>query len=129
MKRMTADEFNKVKSKVTAKTRPSSRDLEGIMIDLDYFLEQSDVLQVVKRKKTGELHRLIEVRCKLISKSTLISDVAAEIERVWTEYMAYWNFEAHALHFSSDELIFDFITGTQYPDQYIYITGSIIVTA
>ena len=99
------------------------------MIDLDYFLEQSGVLQVVKRKKTGELHRLIELRCKLISKSTLISDVATEVERVWTEYMAYWNFEAHALKYSDNELDFDFITGTQRPDQYIYITGSIIVTA
>ena len=129
MKHMTADEFNKVKSKVTAKTRPSSSDLEGIIVDLHHFLQESGVLKVVKVKKTGELDRLIDVRCKLISKSASISDVAAEVERVWTEDIAYRNFEAHALHHSSDGFIFDFITGTQYPDQYIYITGSIIVNA
>lgn len=127
VQQMTPNQFTKIKSRLSAQTRPSSSDLEGIIVDLRYFLEQSGILKVAKVKKTGDLHQLIEVRCKLISKSASIAEIAAFVERVWTEDIAYRDFEAHALHHSSDELILDFITGTRFPNRYTYITGRIMV--
>ncbi len=129
MQQITPHQLNKIKSSLPAQTRPSSSNLEGLIIDLRYFLEQAGILKVLKVKKTGELYRLIEVRCKLISKPASIAEVAAEVERVWIEDIAYRDFEAHSLYYSSDDLILDFITGTEFPDHYIYVTGSIIVNA
>lgn len=129
MQQMTPDQLNKIKSRLSAQTRPSSSDLEGIIVDLTYFLEKSDILKVLKVKKTGDLHQLIEVRCKLISRSASIAEVAAFVERVWTEDIAYRDFEAHTLYYSTDELTLDFITGAEFPNRYIYVTGRIIVDA
>jgi hypothetical protein len=110
---------------MSSKNRASSRNVEGLITDCLHLLEQSGVLQAIEAKKTGEAQCLIEIRCKPASAASTLPELAAEIERVWLEDLAYPDIEAHTLSTTSDEAIIDFVTASQHGNY--YVTGKIVV--
>jgi hypothetical protein len=123
---MTIEQFHLLKRKIMAQGTPGSRDdLEGMMIDFQHSLDQSRLLTRVHLKKTGDPDCMIETTCQPAAETLAISEVVAEIERLWMEELRYHQFEAHAIHRADYQEALDFITVGEHGGS--YVTGRIAV--
>jgi hypothetical protein len=124
--RVHGAELETVKRQVMSRNRPAtSGELEGVIIDASYFLEQSGILDVRKIKKTGDTASMLQVVCRPISQVVAGEKLVSEVERVWLEEICFQDFEAHALEVSKENAHLDFVTVSQGSNH--YYTGRITV--
>ena len=124
---MTTDEFHKLKRQIIAAGRLSpSSNLEGIITDFYYYLEQSGLLKVLKIVKTGDPQSMLEVRCKLV-RATNPAELIVTLEQIWITWLAYSAFEAHAVYEDHGKVALDFVTAHDPRSSETYITGRIVV--
>ena len=104
----------------------SSSQLDGIIIDLNYFLEESGIFEVVKIKKTGEPWSMVEIKCKIVLGAISSQEIIATLEQAWRK-VQYQHFEAHIILRKDKNFQLDFIIEVADADVYLYVTGNITV--
>lgn len=123
---MKRDEFGQLAQKIIAQGLPlAGVDLKGMIADFHHALEASLLLSAIKVRKTGEPTHMIAAFCEPASAASSPTEIAGEVERLWTEELRYSAFEAHALVPSDEEVVLDCLTmlGPQGP----YVTARIVV--
>lgn len=124
--RVSSAEFHRIKAKIKTEHRHiSGKNFQGSVTDFDYYLDQSDIIRLVKLRKTGELDALLEARCEARFLSNAASEIIPEVERIWVDHLAYRDFEAHTINVIDDEVVMDFVSVAGSSNY--YVTGRIIV--
>ena len=95
------------------------------MVDFQRSLEQSSLLTRVRVKGTDDLGCMIEATCQPAVNTPTISEIIAEVERLWMEELRYQHFEAHALVRTDYNESLEFVTESGQGG--FYVTGRIAV--
>jgi hypothetical protein len=124
---MRTSQFEAVRHAVMASGRPyHSADLDGMTADIQYHLGNAALFDRIRVDKTGDRHRLLVVRCRPASPGISLQQVAAELERIWTQDLRFEHQAAHDLQVNDDTVTLRFVT--QWAPGGPYVTGSVIVT-
>lgn len=87
----------------------SGANLTGMLQDFWHALETSPVLTAVNVKKTGDPNQIIAASCVAVAPAQA-AEVAAELERLWTQQLCYQPSEVHTLSVCSDKVVLEGIT-------------------
>jgi hypothetical protein len=124
---MHSSQFEIVRHAVTASGRPySGANLDGMAADIVYHLGNAAVFDRIRVKKTGDRRRLLVVRCRPAGRDISTQQVAAELERIWTEDLRLEHQAAHVLQVKDETVTLRFVTH-EHPGG-LYVTGSVIVS-
>ena len=122
-----SSQFEAVRHAVMASgQRYSSANLDGMVADIDHYLGNAALFDRIRVKKTGDRRCLLVVRCRPASPGISPRQVAAELERIWTEDLRFEYQAAHVLQVNDDTVTLRFVT--QWDPGGLYVTGSVIVT-
>jgi hypothetical protein len=124
---MHSSQFEAVRHAVMANGQPSSgANLDGMAADILYHLGNAAVLDRIRVKKTGDRRGLLVVRCRPVDRDISTQQVAAELERIWTEDLRLKHRAAHVLQVKDETVTLRFVT--QGHPGGLYVTGSVIVS-
>ena len=123
------ENFEAAKADVMARYLPShSGNLQGMLVDFDHYLRESDILVFVSVMRTDDHANLIEAHCRTEGVSAFKGQY--EAERIWVESLCYREFEAHIVSDTtfpenSKRLVLEFATVGL--SSRVYVTGKIVV--
>jgi hypothetical protein len=124
---MRNSQFKAVRHAIMANGQPyNSADLDGMTADIHYYLGTAGLFDRIGVKKTGDRRDLLVIRCRPASPGISPQQVAAQLERIWTQDLRFEHQAAHDLQVNDDTVTLRFVT--QWAPGGLYVTGSVIVT-
>ena len=89
--------------------KSSGDNLRGFEIDIEAFLDESDVLSDAWVTSGEDEDCMITATCNYSDISSE-KEIASELEEIWLEYLRYSEFEKHAFEISSGKVTLYFCT-------------------
>ncbi len=89
--------------------RNSGDDLLGFQIDMDVYLEESDLFEWIEVRPTGNAECMLKAKCSL-KEGVSLTQASEGVCNVWENFLRYSEFEAHTLEEMPNGFVFHFIT-------------------
>ena len=89
--------------------RNTGDNLLGFEIDMDAFLEDSDLFEWIDIKQTGNDDCMLYAKCKLKT-GISIAQARKDVCRIWEDNLRYTEFAEHLLEDTSNGFVFHFVT-------------------
>jgi len=90
-------------------SRNSGDDLLGFQIDIDAYLEESDLFEWIDIKPTRDEDCMLAAKCSL-KEGISLSFARDKISDVWERFLRYTEYENHSLEEIPNGFIFHFVT-------------------
>jgi hypothetical protein len=116
--------FEVTKDEIMRTFAPSAgSSLDGFLMDVDFYLNQSEAWSRPKVKKTRDPGCLLSATASA-ALSLSPANATAELQRIWCEYLAYDERGAHMFSVETSAVTLDYVTAARSLG---YVTGRIVI--
>jgi len=98
-------------------------DLRGFEIDIEAFLDESEILSNANVISSSDAQCMIKASCRFSDNFTE-KEVVLELKEIWLDYLRYQEFERHTCEISAGKVVFHFCTTSGS----LGVSGKIIAT-